>query len=106
VPKAYDPARNDLQLRIVDDDEVLALTIPAGTRLGRATRVALDRPAGAFAKVARHGRDLRLVTEPIDLARADRDDHMVTVSLAGGTWRASHTRLWVATGDRLMPGGR
>ncbi len=78
----------------------------AGSACRRASRLALDQPPGAFAKVARHGRDLRLVTEPIDLARADRDDHMVTVSLAGGTWRASHTRLWVATGDRLVPGGR
>jgi len=29
---------------------------------------------------------------------------MVTVGLASGTFRASHTRLWVARGDRLVPG--
>jgi len=95
---------------VSDDDDILALTIPAGTlaRAGRG-RFVLARPIGPVVKLSlvlgKHGAVLQLATGPTDLSRADRADHMVTVSLAAGTYRASHTRLWVLRDGRLVPGG-
>ena len=94
-----------------DDDDILALTIPAGTlaRAGRG-RFVLARPIGPVVKLSlvlgKHGAVLQLATGPTDLSRADRVDHMVTVSLAAGTYRASQTRLWVLRDGGLAPGGR
>ena len=111
VPKDLDPKRNDLELRVSDDADILALTIPAGTlaRAGRG-RFVLARPIGPVVKLSlvlgKHGAVLQLATGPTDLSRADRVDHMVTVSLAAGTYRASQTRLWVLRGGGLAPGGR
>src|SRR2546426_8889368 len=55
-------------------------------------------PIGPVVKLSlvlgKHGAVLQLATGPTDLSRADRVDHMVTVSLAAGTYRASQTRLW------------
>ena len=111
VPKDLDPKRNDLELRVSDDDDILALTIPAGTlaRAGRG-RFVLARPIGPVVKLSlvlgKHGAVLQLATGPTDLSRADRVDHMVTVSLAAGTYRASQMRLWVLRDGGLAPGGR
>jgi hypothetical protein len=59
---------------------------------------------------SRPGGDLLLTvrTARRDLGRADRADHMVTVQLTAGTYRAAHTRLWLARGDTLAtaPTGR
>ena len=95
---------------MTDDDEIFAVTIPPGTLERHGSRFLLPRPFGGLeaAMLALRGtREARLTlrTEPLDLSRADRSDHMVTVGLASGTFRASHTRLWVARGDRLVPGG-
>lgn len=111
VPKALDPARTPLELRIADDDDILTLAIPAGA-LERAGpgRWTLRHAIGAVTKatlvVRRGGATLDLATAPTDLSHADRVDHMVTVSLAAGTYRATHTRLWTVRGNRLEPGGR
>ena len=109
VPAELDPTRTPLTLRVTDDDEIFAVTIPPGTLERRGSRFLLPRPFGGLeaAMLALRGtREARLTlrTEPLDLSRADRSDHMVTVGLASGTFRASHTRLWVARGDRLVPG--
>ena len=94
-----------------DDDDILALTIPKGTlRRAGARRWVLGKrigPVTALSLVLDKGdAELRLATAKTDLSHADREDHMVTVSLASGTYRTSHSRLWVVRGDRLLPGGR
>jgi hypothetical protein len=38
--------------------------------------------------------ELRLATAPADLSHADATDHVVSISLAAGTYRAAHARLW------------
>src|SRR5207245_855835 len=55
VPKDLDPKRTDLELRVSDDDDILVLTIPAGTlvRAGRG-RCGLPGPTGAVVGAA-HG---------------------------------------------------
>ncbi|HZP41705.1 MAG TPA: DUF3604 domain-containing protein, partial [Candidatus Binatia bacterium] len=109
VPKGFGTA--PLELRVADDDEVLAVTFPAGAfrRAGSGRRV-LAAPVGAVTKATiargRGGTTLALATAPRDLSHADRTDHMVTVSLASGTWRAAHTRLWRLRRERLESGGR
>jgi hypothetical protein len=103
LPPKLDLRRQALTVRVTDDDEIWAVTLPPKSlrggrprRLGGVRRVSLDRGAAV----------LTLRTGPLDLSHADRADHMVTVALAVGTFRASHTRLWVVRGDRLVPGGR
>jgi len=106
-----DPTRNDIVLRVSDDDDILAVTIPAGTLVGAGgERFVLPAPLGpvAKAKLTLRGRQvqLSLTTARTDLSRADRNDHMVTVALAAGVYRASHTRLWMASGATLAARGR
>ncbi len=105
-----DPARNDIVLRVSDDDDILAVTIPAGTLVvAGAGKYVLPAPFGPVAKASLQlGRkvQLKLSTRPTDLSHADRNDHMVTVSLAAGVYRASHTRLWAVRGATLAPKGR
>jgi len=111
VPKDFRPAATELELRVSDDDDILALTIPAGALVpaGRG-RFAIRQPIGSVTKatleLGKHGATLVVVTAPTDLSHADRDDHMVTVSLAAGVYRAEQSRLWVLRDGRLMPGGR
>jgi hypothetical protein len=110
LPEDLDPVATDLTLRLTDDDDILAVTIPAGTLkpAGR-RRFALASPVGPIARASlllgRRTARLALATSPTDLAHADRAEHMVTLSLAAGTYRATHTRLWVVRKDRLVPGG-
>ncbi len=100
--------RHDLAIRVTDDDEIAAVTVPAGSRRVGARRRAADgarvavrpRPSGEVLLAVRAARR--------DLGRADRADHMVTVHVATGDYRAAHTRLWLARGDTLAtnPTGR
>jgi hypothetical protein len=110
VPGDLDPAEQALTLRVTDDDEIFALTIPAGTLVQRGGHWELPAPLGGADEVrlSRGGSQTTLVvrTVPLDLSRADRTDHMVTVAVESGDFRAAHTRLWVARDDRLVPGGR
>jgi hypothetical protein len=100
-----DLARYDLVVRVTDDDEVFAVTIPAGT-LGPGKR--RRRPGGLAQATIRRQADggllLALRTGPRDLAGVDRGEHMVTVRLAAGTYRATHTRLWLERRDALITG--
>ena len=97
-----DLVRNDLSVRVTDDDEILALTIPADPGACRKRSLRLPGVAQASVVARRDGTlRLRLRTTRRDLAAADRADHMVTVALAAGTYRASSTRRWLARGGRL-----
>jgi len=111
VPQELDPASKDITLRMTDDDDILAVTIPAGTlvRKGRrrwVLRKAIGPVASAALVLGKHEAALRLATSRTDLSHADRTDHMVTVALAAGRYRATHSRLWVLHGGALAPGGR
>jgi hypothetical protein len=110
LPPDLDLAATDLTVRVVDDDEIYAVTIPAG-RLRRRPggRFVLDARAGdvggleqASVVVRRSGAArIRLRTGRLDLSRADRSDHMVTVTLAAGVYRTSFTRRWSWRRGRL-----
>jgi hypothetical protein len=109
VPKGFDPAREDLSLRVSDDDDILDVTFPAGRFVpARGGRFVLEGAVGPVANAALVVRkrevELQLATAPTDLSHADPVDHMVTIALAAGTYRAMHTRLWVLRHGRLMPG--
>src|SRR5262249_558967 len=111
VPKDLPAGTTDVELRVSDDDDILGLTIPAGALVpGGRGRFAIRQPIGPVTKatleLGQHGATLVVLTAPTDLSRADRDDHMVTVSLAAGVYRAAQSRLWVMHNGRLMPGGR
>jgi hypothetical protein len=113
-PSPFDhPDAHDLTVKLSDDDEIYAVTIPAGT-LGTAGdgSFALDDPSGAVGGLRSVTLDiepnggggvLRLHTVGLDLSSAGRTDHMVRVSMEVGTYRTSHTRLWRLAGDRLGP---
>jgi hypothetical protein len=110
LPRKLDPRRRGLEIRVSDDDDILAVTIPrrAFVRAGPG-RWVLGRRVGPVraATLLLDGRaELRLVTAPTDLARAERAPHLVTVAIRSGTYQASHTRLWDVRGGRLAPGGR
>jgi hypothetical protein len=93
---------------VTDDDEIFAVTIPAGALRRSGPRLYAYRGDGiaraALAVRGKRGALLEITTVPHDLSRADRTDHMVTVALASGTYRASHTRLWLARGEALGTG--
>ena len=105
-----DPTRNDLVLRVSDDDDILAVTIPAGTMVpaGR-KRFVLPAPVGPVARakllLGKRQVQLSVTTSPTDLSHADRNDHMVTIALGAGLFRTSHTRLWTARGATLVATG-
>ncbi len=109
VTEHLDPSRDALTIRVTDDDEILAVTLPPGTlRRTGAGRWRLagrrNKPDGIAAlSLVQRRDDTRLVvrTTPRDLASADRSDHMVTIAVGAGTWQTSHTRLWLASRDRL-----
>ena len=92
---------------MTDDDEVFAITIPAGT-LGPGKR--RRRPARLAQAVLRNQSDggalLALRTKPLRLPHADRGEHMMTVTLTAGVYRASHTRLWLERRGALVTGNQ
>ncbi len=102
-----DLGRDDLVVRVTGGDEILAVTFPAGSLHGRGRRT---RPSGLARARAVTRRDgtllLDLRTAPLDLPRHERGDRMVTVTLAAGTYRASHTRRWLGRGARLATAPR
>jgi len=111
MPRGFNPSRTDLVLRLSDDDDIFTLTIPAN-QLARDTagRFVLRKPFGPLTRLSlvlgQDAGELQLTTVAMDLSHAERAEHMVTVSLAAGTYHASHTRLWVLRNGALVPGGR
>jgi hypothetical protein len=111
APAALDPAHQPLTIRVTDDDDIFVVTIPAGTLAPRGRRLVLPAPLGGLDALTltlrgTHGAQLSLRTAALDLSHADRADHMVTVALESGVYRASHTRLWRVRRDTLAPAGR
>ncbi len=111
APAQLDPTQTDMRLTVSDDDNILDVTFPAGSLVSVGSgRFVLKQPIGpvhsARLVLGQQGASMRIATGPTDLSHADQSDHMVTVALAAGVYRASHTRLWIMRGGRLTPGGR
>src|SRR5262249_45246843 len=100
-------------LRVLDDDEIYGVILPAGalhkTSSSSFSVPQANRPAGvkeASLRISRKGEaTVTLRTGRLDLAHADRSEHMVRITLEMGTYRTSHTRLWRLHGHRLAPPG-
>jgi hypothetical protein len=110
LPERFDVAAHAITLRITDDDEILAVTLPPGSlRPGSSTTYALEPSAipGVDAASLDLGDDgdatLKLLTTARDLSSADRVDHFVTVTVQLGEARFAHTRMWQAMGRHLGP---
>jgi hypothetical protein len=115
APAALDPAQADITLRVADDDDIFAVTIPAGTFSARRPGVFTYRdPAGTLAglasgrlRIRSNGQAvLKVATDRRDLGAADRSDHVVTVTLTAATYEAVHARRWHVSRNRLAPGRR
>jgi hypothetical protein len=111
MPQGLDPGTRPLTITLRDDDDVYAVTIPAGTlhqtspgrfslsdssgSVGGIRRVLLQRK-GSGSVV------LRLRTVPLSLAAADHVDHFLEIALHSGTTDISTTPLWHWTGRALV----
>jgi hypothetical protein len=110
---ALDPGARDLTVRVTDANEIFAVTIPAGTltRRGRGLLSYTDHEGRlpgvrrvSYATRANGPGVLRIETQRLDLGQVDPGDHMVTVSVASGTYRADETRRWIRHGRALATG--
>jgi len=81
------PADEPVTIELSDDDLIYRETLPSSELM-----------ASASSGVALHIR-----REGLDLSKADRVDHFVSVQITSGLYRATHTRLWHATAATLAP---
>ena len=108
-PLDLNVAQNALTISVTDDDEVYGVTIPAGSfrRVGRARfQFTVPGPGHQVVSLTAPSRGetvLTLRAGPLDLSHADRAAHLVSVNLAAGSWRATHTRLWTPSPRGLRP---
>jgi hypothetical protein len=110
TPVGFDPSAHALTIALRDDDDVYAVTIPAGTMqaagngsfryqdasgsLGGVRTLRLDRVANGTTK-------LRLRTVPVALAGVDFTDHFMEVSVEAGPSRVVVTPYWRMAGSKL-----
>ncbi len=104
-----DPATDGVTVRLSDDDDVLAITVPRGGfhRHGRRL-VYKDRGDGRRTLVIttrRAGVTMALAARAADFSRMAREDHNVTFAVEGALFRTAHTRRWLLRGRRLGPAG-
>ena len=114
LPSELDVASHDVTITLRDDDEIYAVTIPAGTlaTIGQ-ERLAWRDAAGSIGGLrsvllARRGNGrsvLRLRTVPGTFANADRSDHFVELTVRVGTYQVTTTGLWRVRGTRLVAEG-
>jgi Protein of unknown function (DUF3604) len=105
-----DPSTRDLTVSVTDDDEIYSVTLPAGTMQQKGGRFVYRDPSGSLNGLrnavlsTNHKGEvlLALKTVPMDLAHADRSDHMVHVGIQMGTYSVSHDRLWEVRGNRFI----
>jgi hypothetical protein len=110
VPPGFDLDTQALTVVVSDDDEIYRVTIPPGTLTPRGNRLVYSDGSGSLGGLRRasvtqtRNDELRIAiqTVPMDFASADRSDHMVDVSIEVGDYKATHTRLWTARGDRVV----
>jgi hypothetical protein len=99
---SHDLATEDLRVTVRDDDDILAVTIPAGTLKKGKVRKFAGLKRVKFTQNGTGPAMLALETVPMDLARADRVDHMVEVEIRiGPTFVTAQSRLWTFTGMAL-----
>ncbi len=110
VPPEFDLEKANLTVAATDNDEIFGVTFPAGAfRETQPGRFVYEDAAGrlsgvttASVRIEPNGEGwIELRTGSMDLAAAERTDHMVTVQVAIGTYEAAHTRLWEAAASRL-----
>jgi hypothetical protein len=108
LPAAFDPATSPLTVTLADDDEIWRAALPAGALRARGRgRFVLrgNGPGGLAAATLARKRDgsavLRLRTKKLDLASADRGEHMLTLALESGLWRTEVARRWIAGKNRI-----
>jgi hypothetical protein len=109
VTPELDPATRDLTVQVRDDDEIYAVTIPAGTMQPNAHGFGYRDPGGSLNGLSRASlvltgkgeARLTLRTVPMDLSHADASQHMVHVTIASGTYSTMHNRLWSMSGSSL-----
>jgi hypothetical protein len=111
MPPGLDPTTAPLTVAVSDDDDLLRVTIPAGTlHEVRPGRFVWNDPTGSLGGIRtlrlekrgpRRG-VFRLRTVPGSLAAADRVDHFVEVSLHAGTATVTTTPLWHFAGHALV----
>jgi hypothetical protein len=111
LPAAFDPSADALTVRVSDDDEIFAVHAPAGTLRGRRKRWRFkdrtDGIRGVSLAVRRKDAVLTVTGRRVDLSRAAREDHPVTVAIEAGLFRTTHTRTWRLEKNHLEPeGGR
>jgi hypothetical protein len=107
LPKAFNARTDTLTLRVSDDGDIVSVTLPPGTLKRRAGKRFVGRVDGIGNVILdaskRDAAVLSVHTRRLDLASADRTEHIVTVAVGLGLHRTSHTRLWVMRGNRLEP---
>ncbi|MGH7893351.1 MAG: DUF3604 domain-containing protein [Candidatus Binatia bacterium] len=109
LPPDFDPRASGLTARITDDAEIAAIVVAPGKLRRQGRRfVYKNRAQGTLSLVTLRSGEARLTlrSSPRDLSHVGRDDHMVTVSLAGGLFRTSYTRLWSGSDRQLVFRGR
>jgi hypothetical protein len=110
----FDPDANDLTVTVTDDDQIYAVTIPAGTMQQKGSRYVYRDRSGSLNGLKRASASfnskgevrLALQTIPMDLSNADPSDHMVHVTLRIGEYEVTHNRLWKAVGNRFVASRR
>jgi hypothetical protein len=107
MPAAFAPATDGLTVDVSDDDDVLVITVPAGGFRQRGKRwLYKSRTDGARSvAITQRKKDVlvSISARGVDLSNAAREDHPITIALAGGLYRTSHTRIWRLKGTHLAP---
>jgi hypothetical protein len=109
VPAGFDPVAAPLAIRLRDDDAILEATPPL--RRVATRRWTYDDPDGTLAglrkvtvRVRANGEaTIRIDARGAALAAADRETHVVELTLESGTYRTSHVRRWRWRRNRLAP---
>jgi hypothetical protein len=99
---SHDPQTEDIRLVVRDDDDILDLTIPAGTLINGQVKDLGVIKLARFVQSRSSGRAIFVLkTIPSNFANADRSDHMVEVELRIGDFVVAQSRLWVRGPTKL-----
>jgi len=110
TPPGFDPSSEDISIALRDDDEVYAVTIPAGTmQQPTAGRFLWKDPAGTIGGIRSvvirqsfNRMTISLVTVPMAFPAADREDHFVELSLRAGPVEIDTPVLFRMRGSALV----
>jgi hypothetical protein len=111
LPAVLDPGVADLTVRIVDDDEIYAVTLPAGTlvEIQPGVHRFVDPTGSQFGglqlaslTIGVEETRLRLHGGGMDLSNADLTDHFVNVEVQLGDFVRSQGSLWSSDGTRIL----